>query len=163
MELLQSEWQYVKSEANQLQASRPRFFRNSGNIPSTPAAFFALVTASPLSTSALVYWEKMGLLQLDCLVACDSSFLTSRWASLVVGTFELHSNRAATSFAVTLGGWYWVGAEEEPRCLTRFQAFLLEWVRSSSCTASIHRCRLPLFSESSRHVATSGSPDALNF
>ena len=100
------EWQYVKSEANQLRASRPRFFRNSGNILSTPAAFFALVTASPLSTSALVYGEEIGLLQSDCLVVCDSSFLISRWASLVVGTFELHSNRAAASFAVTLGGWY---------------------------------------------------------
>ena len=75
------EWQYVKSEANQLRASRPRFFRNSGNIPSTPAAFFALVTGSPLSTYALVYREEIGLLQLDCLVVCDSSFLTSRWAS----------------------------------------------------------------------------------
>ena len=74
-------WQYVKSEANQLRASRPRFLRNSGNILSTPAAFFALVKVSPLSTSALVYREEMGLLQLDCLVACDSSFLTSRWAS----------------------------------------------------------------------------------
>ena len=99
-------WQYVKSEANQLRASRPRFLRNSGNIPSTPAAFFALVTASPLSASALVYWEEMGLLQLDCLVACDISFLTSRWASLVVGTLKLHSNLTATSFAVTLVGWY---------------------------------------------------------
>ena len=98
-------WQYVKSEANQLRASRPRFLRNSGNIPSTPAAFFALVTASPLSASALVYWEER-LLQLDCLVACDISFLTSRWASLVVGTLKLHSNLTATSFAVTLGGWY---------------------------------------------------------
>ena len=70
-------WQYEKSEANQLRASRPRYFRNSGNIPSTPAAFFSLVTVNPLSTSALVYGEKMGLLQLDCLVVCDSSFLTS--------------------------------------------------------------------------------------
>ena len=71
------EWQYVKSEDNQLRASRSRFFRNFGNIPSAPATFFALVASNPLSTSALVYKEEMGLLQLDCLVVCDSSFLTS--------------------------------------------------------------------------------------
>ena len=100
------EWQYVKSEANQLRASRPRIFRNSGNIPSTPTAFFSLVTVSPLSTSALVHGKEMGLLQLDFLVVCDSYFLTSRWASMVVGIFELHSNCTATSFALTLGGWY---------------------------------------------------------
>ena len=75
---------------------RPRFFRNSGNISSTPAAFFALVTASPLSTSDLMYGEEIGLLQLDFLVVSNSSFMTSRWATMVLGTFELHGNIEAT-------------------------------------------------------------------